>query len=115
MTVMQAMETELAGWTAEEARIARLAFDRAYARAVATLIETLQERVHGLRTVEAVWQVHDYLSIQRHEIEGRFDFREPGLLFVFAGLLKDRLLSREELDGLEPVKLAKILAMATMA
>lgn len=115
MRVMHAMETELPGWTAEEVRIGRMAFDRAYSRAVATLIETLQERVNGLSSAEAVWQVHDYLSIQRHAIEGRFDFREPGLLFVFAGLLKDRLVSREELEGLDPAKLAKILAMARMA
>jgi hypothetical protein len=112
---MNGVEVDLAGWTAEEQGIARAAFDLAYARRVTALIETLRAQVHGISTVDAVWQLHDYLSIQRHEIEGRFDFREPGLLFVFAGLVKDGLVSPEELEGLEPDKLAKIAAMARMA
>lgn len=111
---MRTMEMNLAGWTAEEQGIARAAFDLAYARRVSGLIETLRAQVQGISTVDAVWQLHDYLSIQRHEIEGRFDFREPGLLFVFAGLLKYGLVSPEELEGLEPDKLAKIAAMARM-
>jgi hypothetical protein len=45
-------------------------------------------------------------------MEGRFDFQLEGILFVFAGLVKDELLRLEELAGLEREKLSKITAMA---
>ncbi len=105
------MEQPLTGWSASEEVIARQAFDLAYERALAGLIEHLRDRLPQLNGAESLWELHDFLSIQRHAIEGRFDFREPGLLFVFAGLLKDRLISLEELQGLEAIKLAKITAM----
>jgi hypothetical protein len=62
--------------------------------------------------VEALWQLHDFLSTQRHDMEGRFDFRLEGILFVFASFVKDGLLAVDELEGLESDKLAKIQAMA---
>jgi hypothetical protein len=106
------MEAVLAGWTDQEQAIAKQAFDTAYARAIAVLTETLRERVMALNGAEDLWQLHDFLSIQRHSIEGHFDFRLDGILFVFASLVKDKLLSLDELAGLEAEKLAKIGAMS---
>jgi len=106
------MEAVLAGWTDQEQAIAKQAFDTAYARAIAVLTETLRERVTALNGAEDLWQLHDFLSIQRHSIEGHFDFRLDGILFVFASLVKDKLLSLDELAGLEAEKLAKIGAMS---
>ena len=106
------METVLAGWTDQEQAIAKQAFDTAYGRAISQLTETLRERVMALQGAEDLWQLHDFLSIQRHSIEGHFDFRLDGILFVFASLVKDKLLTHEELVGLEPEKLAKIAAMS---
>jgi superfamily II DNA or RNA helicase len=60
----------------------------------------------------ALWQLHDFLSIQRHRLEGRFDFRPQPILFLFASLVKDQLLDLTELAGLDDGKLAKIRAMA---
>lgn len=71
-------------------------------------------RPRPLREREAVWQLHDFLSIQRHAIEGRQTFQLTGLLFVFADFVRDGLASIEELHGLSPDKLAKISAMARM-
>jgi hypothetical protein len=56
--------------------------------------------------------IKDLLSIERHTIEGRFDFRLEGILFVFASLVKDELLQLQELEGLTADKLAKISAMS---
>jgi hypothetical protein len=105
------MDQPLTGWSVNEETIARQAFERAYERALAGLVEHLRDRLTQLNSAESLWELHDFLSIQRHAIEGRFDFREPGLLFVFAGLLKDQLISLEELQGLEAIKLAKNTAM----
>jgi hypothetical protein len=106
------MNTELAGWTEQEQVVAREAFDRAYARAVVVLIDKVKQRSEGLETAEMLWQLHDYLSIERHTMEGRFDFRLNGILFVFASLVKDGLLRMEELAGLAADKRDKISAMS---
>jgi len=108
------METEVAGWTIEEQGLAQAVFDRAMARDVESLISDLRNRTLSLSSPEEVWQFHDDLSIRRHEIEGRFDFRLSGLLFVFASFVKDGLVSLEELEGLSADKLAKIGAMSRM-
>ena len=108
------MDTELAGWTAQEEEIARRAFERALSREVEALIDTLQQHAAALRSPEQVWQLHDFLSIRRHQIEGRSTFALTGLLFVFADFVKAGLMSVEELDGLAVDKQAKIRAMARM-
>ncbi len=101
-----------AGWSEAERIVARCAFDRAQQRAIRSLVETVQVHASGLDSVESVWVLHDYLSTQRHAMEGRFDFRLEGLLIVFAGLVRDQLLSLDELQGLEATKLAKIAALS---
>ena len=106
------MESVLAGWTDQEQAIVKQAFDTAYGRAIAQLTETLRERVRTLEGAEDLWQLHDFLSIQRHSIEGHFDFRLDGIWFGFASLVKDNLLNLDELVGLEAEKLAKIAAMS---
>jgi hypothetical protein len=100
------------GWSEQEQAIAQAALNRARLRAVQVLIEALQRQVGHLDTIDSVWNLHDFLSTQRYQIEGRFDFRLDGILFVFASLLKEGLLSAEELEGLDSEKLAKIMAMA---
>ena len=106
------METELAGWTDQEQAVAREAFERAYGRSTVALIEAVRLQAETLQSVDAVWQLHDFLSIQRHVIEGRFDFRLDGILFVFASLVKEGLLQLDELQGLDADKLGKVSAMA---
>lgn len=106
------IETMLEGWTEPEQAVARDAFDRAYGRAVDQLVASVQARAASLSSAENVWQLHDFLSIERHTIEGRFDFRLDGILFVFASLVKESLLQIDELAGLDAEKLAKISAMS---
>jgi hypothetical protein len=106
------IETMLEGWTESEQGVARSAFSRAYERAVQLLVEQVQTRAAALHSAETLWQLHDFLSIQRHTMEGRFDFRLDGILFVFASLVKESLLDMEELAGLDAEKLAKISAMS---
>lgn len=102
----------LEGWTESEQGVARSAFSRAYERAVQLLVEQVQSRAAALHSAETLWQLHDFLSIQRHTMEGRFDFRLEGILFVFASLVKESLLDMDELTGLDSEKLAKIAAMS---
>ena len=88
--------------------------DLAYEREVSSLIMALHNKVSEVRCSGDVWSLHDYLSAKRHEIDGKYDLRESSLLFVFAALVKDGLLSVGELDGLHRDKLVKITALARM-
>jgi hypothetical protein len=106
------MESSVIVWTDQEVEVARRAFDSAYERAITTLISNLQQQASELSSPESVWQLHDFLSIQRHGIEGRFDFRLEGILFVFASLVKEGLLEPAELQGLDQEKHAKVMAMS---
>ena len=106
------IDTTLEGWTETEQGVARTAFSRAYERAVTQLVQQVQSRAASLHSADTLWQLHDFLSIQRHTMEGRFDFRLEGILFVFASLVKESLLDMEELAGLDAEKLAKIAAMS---
>jgi hypothetical protein len=105
-------DTVSEGWSDLELAVAREAFDRAHERAIAQLVLAVRSRSAALNSADTVWALHDFLSIQRHTMEGRFDFQLEGILFVFAGLVKDELLRLEELAGLEREKLSKITAMA---
>ena len=100
------------GWSEREQEIARTAFDTAHGRALTSLIIEIQLQAAIVDSADALWQLHDYLSIQRHRIEGRFDFRPQPILFLFASLVKEKLLDLDELEGLGDAKLAKIRAMA---
>ncbi len=108
------MAADCEGWSLDEQQIARRAFDLAYEREIKVLLDTLRQRAAGATTVDSIWDLHDYLSSKRHDIDGRFDFRFQSLLFVFASFLKDGLLNFRELEGLAPDKLAKISAMSRM-
>ena len=102
----------LEGWSESEQAIARIAFDRAYSRSIEQLVTAVRRKSEMLSGAESVWALHDFLSIERHTIEGRFDFRAEGILFVFASLVKDQLLVMDELVGLDADKLSKIAAMS---
>lgn len=106
------VEQAIEGWTATEQAIAERAFEQAYGRAITQLTATLQTKAQALSSAESIWQFHDFLSIERHTIEGRFAFQLEGILFVFASLVKEGLLQLDELSGLESEKLAKVTAMS---
>ena len=106
------VEMTLEGWNDCEQEIARTAFNTAYQRSIDRLVLDVRSQCDNLNDADSVWKLHDFLCIQRHIIEGRFDFRLDGILFVFASLVKDQLLEIGELDGLDAGKLAKIKAMA---
>lgn len=108
------VESVEAGWTQAERAVAKEAFDLAYEREVLSLIQTFKSRSNAVSSPEDIWNLHDFLSAKRHEIDGKFDFRFSSLVFVFAGLVKDGLLQLGELDGLDPEKLSKITALSRM-
>ena len=101
-----------ADWSSQEEQVARHVFDNGRKRSIESLISVLQAKCQELSTDESVWSMHDYLSTERHIFEGRSEFDYNNILFTLADLLKQQLITLEELDGLDPKKLAKIKAMS---
>jgi hypothetical protein len=100
------------GWSEEEQIHARAAFDLAYRREIDAVLQTIRQRVESLHSIEAAWDLNDYLCTRRHEMEGKYDPRFDSILFVFASLVREGLLNMSELDGLSDEKKTKILAMS---
>lgn len=108
------MSSEQGSWSPTEETLARELFGRALRREVEALIVRLRLDAADLQDQDDIWRLHDFLSIQRHAIEGRSQFQLIGLLFVFADFLRQGLVEAEELEGLSADKQAKIKAMALM-
>ncbi|HEY9630284.1 MAG TPA: hypothetical protein V6C84_23570 [Coleofasciculaceae cyanobacterium] len=108
------MQVSEAEWTDVEKNIARTAFERAYAREIEALLRQVREQASTLVELSDLWQLHDFLSARRHEVEGKYDYQYSGLLFVFAGLVKEGWLHLNDLEGLGKDKLSKVTALAKM-
>jgi len=78
------------------------------------LLKQVREQTKTLVKLSDLWQLHDFLSARRHEVDGKYDYQYSALLFVFAGLVKEGWLHVSELEGLNKDKLAKITSLARM-
>ncbi|MBD2452116.1 hypothetical protein H6G76_34420 [Nostoc sp. FACHB-152] len=109
--MMQVSEVE---WSTTEKEIAKSAFEKAYEREIEAVIQEVRQRASVMTQPNEMWQLHDFLSARRHEIDGKYDYRYSVLIFVFAGLIKDGWLHLDELQGLEKDKLTKVAALTRM-
>lgn len=108
------MKESESGWTEIEQKVARFAFEQAYKREIEALISQVRHKIDTLDELDDIWQLHDFLSARRYEVEGKYDFKYSILLFIFAGLIKDGWLQLNELEGLDEDKLAKVAALSRM-
>ncbi len=101
-------------WSQTEKTIARQALDQAYEREIKALLKEVEQQVSQITQIDNLWHLHDFLSAKRHEIDGKYDYRDSSLVFVFSLLLKEGWLHMDELEGLNPDKRAKVLALSRM-
>lgn len=101
-------------WTETEKQIATEAFKKAYEREIDSLMAEVRSQASSLAQLDDAWRLHDFLSARRHEIDGKYDFRYPTLIFVFARLVKEGWLDLDRLKGLDKDKITKISALARM-
>jgi site-specific recombinase XerC len=108
------MQVSEAEWTDTEKKIAKTVFDKAYNREIEALLKQVREQASTIVELTDLWQLHDFLSAKRHEVEGKYDYQYSALLFVFAGLVKEGWLHLNELEGLSQDKRSKVAALARM-
>ena len=101
-------------WSSGEREIAVAALQKAYRQEIEALIEHVREKSANVVQLEDVWQLHDFLSAKRHEIDGKYDDREEFLMFTLSRLIKTGLLDKTDLQGLTADKCAKVTVLTRM-
>ncbi|MFO1379754.1 MAG: hypothetical protein U1F63_05235 [Chitinivorax sp.] len=95
-------------WSAAEKKIARQAFDRALNKERAAILAQLKQRASQAADTGDLWEIHDYLSDQRKQLDRKYDYRYSQLIWVFGQLLYEQWLEEGDLTGLAPEKLQAI-------
>jgi hypothetical protein len=106
------MSVSQKNWSKTEEQIAYKALKKAYETEITSLMEYVANQSAKITQVDELWQLHDFLSAKRHQIDGKYDYSDPALIFVLAQLLQEGLLQTDDLEGLERDKLAKISSLA---
>ncbi|MEO0455056.1 MAG: hypothetical protein AAF152_00540 [Cyanobacteria bacterium P01_A01_bin.114] len=101
-------------WSSAEKNVAEAALKKAYMREVEALIQAVREQAGSVSLLDEVWQLHDFLSARRHDIDGKYDSRESFLIFTLSRLVKEGWLDLSELAGLEASKRAKVTVLTRM-
>ncbi|MBE9125679.1 hypothetical protein IQ257_20440 [Coleofasciculus sp. LEGE 07092] len=108
---MQESDTE---WSTTEQKIAQEAFEKAYKRETSALIKAIREKASEITELDDMWQLHDFLSARRHDLDGKYDYSYSVLIFIFSRLVKEGWLHLDELKGLDTGKVTKIAALTRM-
>jgi hypothetical protein len=99
-------------WSQGEKRAARRAFDLAYERECAALIQQVQKIARGLEEPDDVWKLSDFIVQRRKDIDDTYDFRMSVLPQLLARLLSEKWISTADLKGLDEEKREQIRGLA---
>jgi hypothetical protein len=101
-------------WSDREKKIAHAVFEAALQQELAEIIAKFKARAERVQTPDELWPLEDWLAKQRRHVDERYDFRYSQLILVFASLLREGRITRSQLDGLAPDKLASIDSVASL-
>jgi hypothetical protein len=95
-------------WSPGEKAVARKAFEQALQQEFETVMNEARQRAAKIKEPSDMWDLEDYLTQSRKNIDRDFDYRYSRLMDVFAILIQRGRLTLEELDGLSEEKLDQI-------
>jgi len=99
-------------WSQREKSIARAAYNKAYRNESDNIIKTVKQKANTLSEAKGIWELEDYLSEKRREMDIKYDYRYSVLIFVLGRLVREGWANIEDLEGLEKVKLERIRSIA---
>ena len=99
-------------WSKSEKAIARTAFDAALKRELQDIMRKTKQMANQIKEPADVWELEQYLTERRKEIDRKYDYRYSQLTQVFGRLLYEKRLGEEELGGLREDKLKSIRSFA---
>jgi Photoprotection regulator fluorescence recovery protein len=92
-------------WSPAEKAIARKAFDRALGREFEAVILETKNKAAKIQEPSGLWELEQYLTQRRQEIDRKYDYRYSVLPLILANLLSGGRLNENELHGLGEDKL----------
>lgn len=95
-------------WSAAERAVARKAFERALQRELGETIAEAKRIAARIQTPEQLWNLEDFLTRRRKQIDRKYDYRYSVLLTVFGSLMREGRLQEADLRGLDEDKIAQI-------
>ena len=95
-------------WSKHEKAVARKAFHKAYERETVNIVNEVKKMANSIKTPENMWELHDFLTKKRNEIDYKYDYRFSHLIFVFGRLLREGWLKEADLQGLAEDKITQI-------
>src|SRR3974390_653654 len=99
-------------WSKSEKAIARKVFDDALGRELLEVIKEARRRANHIQQSSDLWDLEQYLTERRREIDRKYDYRYSRLTDVFGRLLYEGRIGEDELIGLREDKLKPIRSLA---
>ena len=99
-------------WSRSEKAIARKVFDAVLKRELHELMQEAKEIAGQIKQPSDLWDLQEYLTQRRKEIDRKYDYRYSHLTQVFGRLLYETRVSEEELRGFSEDKLKTIRSFA---
>jgi hypothetical protein len=101
-------------WSPSEKKLARELFDQALSTELAQRLAEFKAKSAAASSAEDMWSLRSYLEDSEREIQRKYDYRYSRLLIVFAELLREGRVTREQLAGLHAEKQAYIDRIACL-
>jgi hypothetical protein len=92
-------------WSPAEKVIARKAFHLALGRELQSVILEAKSKAAKIQEPSGLWELEQYLTQRRNDIDRMYDYRYSVLPLVLANLLSSGRLVEDELHGLREDKL----------
>lgn len=99
-------------WSPLEKSIARKVFDRALQRELDAITQEVKQKANRIEAPSGLWELEEYLTESRKEINRKYDYRYSVLPMVFGQLVREGRVTIDELRGLSEDKLAYIRLVA---
>jgi len=99
-------------WSKKEKQITRQAFNKAYEKETKYLYNRTKEMVSTSKSPEDIWELHDFLTEKRKEVDNKYDYRYSVLIFALGRLISEGWITKDDLKGLGQEKINKIEQVA---
>ena len=101
-------------WSRPERATARKVFDAALKRELQDVVQQAKQMANQIKEPDHVWELENYLTRRRKDIDSKYDFRTSRLTQVFGRLLYEGRITEAELLGLREDKVKSIRSCATV-
>ena len=99
-------------WSRPERATARKVFDAALQRELQDVVQKAKQMANQIKEPADVWELENYLTRRRKDIDSKYDFRTSRLTRVFGRLLCEGRITEAELRGLREDKMNSIRSCA---